>query len=158
MERSTDARNARRRWLLGLGLAAGLAVAVVLSGPAGAWGRHGHGFEHRIEHMLDALDASDEQRVEIRSALESLHDALAEGRDSRRDGHRAIAAALTGETVDLEAIEAIRAEHVERFDALSRQAAQALVKVAGVLSPEQRREIAGRLEEHEGHHGGRGWH
>ena len=160
MERSYEGRNDRGRWSWGLAaLAAFVAIAAAMSGSAGAFGRHGHGFaERRIEHMLDAVDASDGQREEIRTALEGLHESIETGRDARSDSHAAIAVALTGEEIDGEALEAIRAGHVERFEAMSQQMLQAIVRVAEVLTPEQRREITDQLEDHGHHRGRRGWY
>jgi Spy/CpxP family protein refolding chaperone len=148
-----------------MGLSAALALALLIGASAGAFGRHAGGFsERRIERMLDAVEASDEQRVEVRAAFDELHDLWRESRRERRDSREAIAAALTGEEIDREALEALRADQVASFEARSQQLLGALVRVAQALTPEQRRQVAEHMEEHRDHRehrdqrAGRGWH
>jgi Spy/CpxP family protein refolding chaperone len=153
----SEGRGRRAVWLWGVaGLCAAVALAVLLSPSAGAFGRHGHGFsERRIERMLDELEASDEQRAEIRAAFDELHDLWRASRRERRDSREAIAAALTGDEIDRDALETLRSAQVASFEAMSQQLLGTLVRVAETLSPEQRRRVAEHMEEQRDH---RGWH
>ena len=65
---------------------------------------------------------------------------------------------LAEPTVDRAAIEALRAEQVARADAASKRLARALGDAAEVLTPEQRKQLAERIEEMRERRGrGRGW-
>jgi Spy/CpxP family protein refolding chaperone len=164
METGTRAGSKGRAWRFGAfwglpGLAAAVGLAVLASHAAGAFGRHAHGFpERRIEHLLDEVEASDAQREQIRGAMDELHDLWRASRRDRRESREAIAAALTGDEIDREALEALRAAQIESFEAMSQRLLATLVQVAEVLTPEQRREIAAYLEEHREHRGRHGWH
>jgi Spy/CpxP family protein refolding chaperone len=60
---------------------------------------------------------------------------------------------LTADTIDRGAIEALRAEHLQLAERASRRFAQVLADMAEVLTPEQRKDLAGRMERHRS-----GWH
>jgi protein CpxP len=156
----TQDRGRRAGWLWGsAGLAAALGLALLFSGSAGAFGRHGHRSPERgVERMLDAVEASDAQREQIRGVLGELEDLWRAQRRARRESHEAIAAALTGDEIDRAALEAIRTAQVESFQATSQQMLGALVRAAEVLTPEQRQQIAEHMREHRDHHEGHGWH
>ncbi len=126
----------------------------------GHWGHHGnHDPEAMKEHlalgverMLRHVDASDEQKDRATEIAESAFDALAPMLATHREGREQMVALLSEETIDREALEALRAEWVARFDAASRTLAGSLADLAETLTPEQRAEL---LEHRDGH---RGWH
>ena len=162
MEKAHESRRGRIGWLWGVAALAGMVgIAVVASGSAGAFGRHGPGgrdfAERRMERMLDEVGASEEQRRQVESAFEALYEAMEDGRGGR-DAREEIVSALTGEIIDREALEEIRAEHLRRFDAMSQQVVVALAQAAEALTSEQRAKIAGEMEEHREHRRSRHWH
>lgn len=162
MEKARESRRGRIGWLWGVAALAGMVgIAVVASGSAGAFGRHGPGgrdfAERRMERMLDEVGASEEQRRQVESAFEALYEAMEDGRGGR-DAREEIASALTGEIIDREALEEIRAEHLRRFDAMSQQVVVALAQAAEALTSEQRAKIAEEMEEHREHRRSRHWH
>jgi Spy/CpxP family protein refolding chaperone len=102
--------------------------------------------------MLRHVDASDEQKDRATEIAESAFDALAPMLSTHREGREQMVALLSEETIDREALEALRAELVARFDTASRTLAGSLADLAETLTPEQRAEL---LEHGRGH---RGWH
>jgi len=160
-ERNPNGGRRRLYWWSGgfvaLLLALSMAIAAV-PGSVAAFGRHhggpgGHGFlEWRLERMLDDVGASDEQRATIQEIFESRREALSDLRPDRRALHERAVELLTADPIDRDALEALRAEHVERMSEASRVLAASLADAAEVLSKEQRVELAGLLEEHRGRH------
>lgn len=126
----------------------------------GHWGHHGDRDpeamkEHLamgVERMLRHVDASDEQKDRATEIAEAAFDALAPMLATHRDGRERMVALLSEEAIDREALEALRAELVARFDTASRTLAESLADLAETLTPEQRAEL---LEHGRGHHG---WH
>ena len=100
----------------------------------------------RIEWMLRKIDASDEQQEEILAIVDTVIDDLAALRGDRDATREALSAALTGDTVDTEALEALRAEKFAALDGASARVVKALGEIAVILTPEQRRELAERAE------------
>ncbi len=133
----------------------------------GYHGHHGskmfHGDEEiDIEHvrhgarwMLRSADPTDEQLDEIagiaKGALEELR-TLRGDRDARR---AEMTAALSGTTVDRDALERLRSDTLTRMEEGSKQALDAFVRVAEVLTPEQRATLIERHEKRRGHWGRR---
>jgi len=129
-----------------LGLAATVslgAVAAPHGGPppmgmhGGAWGEG-----HQINRMLDRVDATPEQRTQIKGILDA---ARAEGRTRFQAGRQLRAqmmALLTQPTIDANAAEALRQQQLAQFDAASRSRLQTMLQVANVLTPAQRQQAA----------------
>jgi Spy/CpxP family protein refolding chaperone len=104
------------------------------------------GGPRHIEHMLDAVNASAEQRTQIRSILQS---AMADLRSQRAAGTslRQQAATLFAQpTVDARAAETLRQQMLAQHDQASQRMLQAMLDVSRVLTPEQR----ARIGEHMG--------
>ena len=156
-----------RRFLWAAITATVLALVVAgLLAPAGgvnAIGRWGHQGSHDpeamkehlatgVEMMLRHVDASDAQKDRATEIAESAFDALAPMLATHREGREQMVALLSEETIDREALEALRAEWVARFDTASRTLSGSLADLAETLTPEQRAEL---LEHGRGHHS---WH
>ncbi len=108
----------------------------------GAWGM---GAPHRLERMLDAVNATPEQRTQIkqitqaaRAELRAQHEA---GRGLREQG----AALFAQPTVDARAAEALRQQMLAQHDQASKRMLQVMLDVSAVLTPEQRKALAGRM-------------
>ena len=74
-------------------------------------------------------------------------------RGQMQDERRQALAVLTADPIDRIALEAIRVQHVQRTDQISRRVTQALADVASVLTPEQRRQLAERVGQMHGPRG-----
>lgn len=161
---SRDRNLHRRAWWRSGGFVALLFAAAVglaaLPGTVAAFGRHGahgghgrHGGdgggfpEWRMEKLLDEVEASDEQRDRIREIVETRKQSLGALHLRRGELHERVVELLTAEEIDRDALEALRAEQIERMAKASRVLADSLADVAEVLTPEQRVELARHVEE-----------
>ena len=138
--------------------------ALVMSSDAwshgGRWGwggmKGGHGdpekwkgrIQKRADRWLDRIDATEEQREAIGGvlgeAVDTFAGTIAEHR-SLRDEWRA---EFVRPELDAEAMEALRARHLELADRKSRQALDTFLQIGSFLTVEQREEIAAKLDRH----------
>ncbi len=136
-----------------LGLLGGVAVGGVESASAArwmvrhAWGHHGGhgGHEHgrrAVGWVLDEIEASDDQRVQVEAIFDELHARLAGMREAHHAYHETLVEALTGETVDTVALEEIRAASLDLAEQASVELTEAVAEIARVLTSEQRAAIA----------------
>ena len=124
------------------------------------WGGHRFGFNRmgggqflspgRIERMVDrlgwAVDASSEQKQKIKAVVQRLADDLRPMREQHMDLRRQIRDVLTAPTIDRGKLEALRAENMRLADQASQRITGALAEAAEVLTPDQRADLARRLE------------
>jgi len=111
--------------------------------------------EKRLDHMLDEVDASDEQKAK---ANEIVKRSLSEGAPKAgqlRDSRQQFAKLLAAPTLDKAAIEQLRVEQIHGADEMSKIAIQTMVQVAEVLTPEQRKNLAEEIADKMEHR--RGW-
>jgi len=114
--------------------------------------------EERLDRMLERayeqVGATPEQRQKIepivKQAAKDLQPLRAKVREARREGLKLFSA----DTVDRGAIERFRVEQVQATDAASKRFTQALTDVAEVLTPEQRRSVAERMQRRRYRHWG----
>jgi protein CpxP len=159
---ATEAPRCRRRGGLVVFVLATL-VAGFLGGFIGsAWGQHAHHgpfgraladpakMDQRVDRVINRfarrVDATPEQKAKL-SAI---------GRSAARDIvplHTKLHAArteamgiLAAPTIDRAAIERLRADQMQTAEAVSRRVSQALGEAAEVLTPEQRKKIAERMQ------------
>lgn len=96
--------------------------------------------------MLDRVDATDEQAAQVDPVLDRVAPELfalkVEHQALREDAR----AALTAPTVDRAQVEEIRKDAVALFDQASVTVVGAVVDIAGVLTQEQRQELAESME------------
>ncbi|WP_119353219.1 Spy/CpxP family protein refolding chaperone [Azohydromonas sediminis] len=146
----------RARWALAaVPLVAALLAAAVLPAQAhggmGPHGRHdgavagpmglplaGRG----LERMLDRVDASAEQRAQIRAIVDAARKDLEPLREQQRALREQALALFAQPQVDANAIEAQRQQMLRQHDEVSRRTTQAMVDVARVLTPQQRATLA----------------
>lgn len=153
----------KRRFLAGLltgGLAGALLaggaslVAYAHEGPGGGprcMGRHGQmgpeAMRHRVDFatdwMLKKVNATDDQKVKVKEIVGGAVTDLSGLRETHRTNREALMAALTAESVDRAKLETLRKSEVELAERASQRITLALADVADVLSPEQRRGLAG---------------
>lgn len=156
----TTGRRRRPRWIL-MTIAGALVLvlggmtwsAVAHSGRSWDGERFERMVEWKVEDMLDEVDASDDQRERVRAIASAALADMGEFRDFRRAGRDALVDALTQETVDRAALEALRQSKLETADRASRRLLTALADAAEVLTPAQRAELAEELESRDWHRG-----
>ena len=109
----------------------------------------GH-IENHVEHALNAVDASEEQREQIGGLVDRTFEALHHLHGDHEQEHARIAALLTAETVDRDALESLRAEHLVKIEQASRLIVDAVAQAAEVLTAEQRQQLVDLMREN--HH------
>lgn len=147
-------------WLAGLVLA--LAGAFTLTaeaatdevphggGPGGHMMMGGHGGPgmhdgHMMGRMLDSVNATPEQRTQIRTIMQAAMTdvkALHANGASLRDQQRQL---FAQPNVDARAAEALRQQMLAQHDQVSKRMLQAKLDAARVLTPEQRKQMADRM-------------
>ncbi len=125
--------------LLALAGGAGtLAVAAPHGGHGGPAGMMGG---QMIARMLDRVDASAEQRAQIKQ----ITDAAAADRKAQRDSGRTLReqmlALFAQPTVDAQAAEALRQQQLAMHDAQSKRMLQTMLQISQVLTPQQRQQL-----------------
>jgi protein CpxP len=112
--------------------------------------------DRMVRHLSIEVDATPDQQERlrgiVRSAVRDLLPLREKAVTSRQRGREL----LTQTTIDRAAIETLRAEQMALADQATRRVSQALADAATVLSPEQRRKIAERIDRWRSY--GHGWH
>jgi periplasmic protein CpxP/Spy len=141
----TSDRPWMNRLLAGLLLASATLGMAQAAGPDGMRGHGGHGGMGMMmlgERGLDAINASAEQRSQLKQIFESARADLKAQRDSGRALHDQMRLLFTQPTVDARAAETLRQQKMALHDAGSKRMLQAMLEASRVLSPEQRAKLA----------------
>ena len=105
----------------------------------------GMGSPRTMERLLDAVNASAEQRTQIKQITDAARADMkaqhATGRQLRGDS----AALFAQPTVDERAAEALRQQMLARHDQASKRQLQMMLDISRVLTPEQRRTLAEKM-------------
>lgn len=150
MSTNTTRWNHGAARLLGAGLLAALAGSVVLTAEAAPMDgpRHGGmmggpmmGGPH-AERMLDAVNATTEQRTQVKQIMDSVRADLKAQREAGRALHEQMRQLFTQPTVDARAAETLRQQQLAQHDAASKRMMQAMLDVSRVLTPEQRAKLS----------------
>ena len=131
-------------------VAGGLALTAQAATPPGPGGPEMMmmGGPHHLEHMLDAVNATADQRSQIRSIMDAAHADLKSQREAARSLHEQAMTLFTQPTVDARAAEALRQQMLAQHDQASKRMLQAMLDVSRVLSPEQRQQLAAKMAQH----------
>ncbi len=108
-------------------------------------------------HMLDDVDASDEQRAQVKGIIETHSATLNSLRESGRKLHEETRALLSAPTIDRSAIENLRQQKIASMDQTSREMTTMLADIAEVLTPEQRKQLAENMQKRFERHHDRHW-
>ena len=109
-----------------------------------------------IRHAAIELDATAEQQEKLRAIAKAAVKDLLPIREKAKAARERATALLAQPTLDRAAIEAFRAEQMALAEAASKRFAQAIGDASEVLTPEQRKKIAERIEWRRNYW--RGWH
>ena len=132
-------------------------VAVLGSVTLSAWAmpgghRGGHGGPgmgmmmggRGLERMLDSVNASAEQRTQIKAISERTMTDMKAQREAGKGAREQLMKLFAQPVVDANAAEALRAQMLQQHDQSSRRMMQAMLEVSRVLTPEQRKQLADR--------------
>jgi protein CpxP len=142
-------------FVVGVGLAAVIAIGAGAAIAQGGWGPGGMGpghmgmrfAEHRFERVMDEIGATDEQQDKIFAIVDRTRAELRPMGREFRGMHEEVAALLTAPTIDRAAVEALRAKRIAEVDEASKKAVAAVIEAAEVLTPEQRAKLAAEMKD-----------
>jgi periplasmic protein CpxP/Spy len=97
-----------------------------------------------LERMLDGVNASAEQRTQIKAIAERTMADMKTQREGGKGTREQMIKLFAQPTVDANAVEALRAQMLQQHDQSSRRMTQAMIEVSRVLTPEQRKQLADR--------------
>jgi periplasmic protein CpxP/Spy len=133
------------------GVAAGIGFKAFANGR-----RHGHGpidpanldkhLDRMLKHLYVEIDATEAQKQQLTPIAKAAVKDLLPLREQARAARQRGIELLAGDRVDRGALEALRGEQIGLADQASRRLSQALADAAEVLTPEQRKNIAQRLQ------------
>ena len=106
-------------------------------------GMMGHG--RHMDRMLDSVNATPEQRTQIKQILQTAHADGAAQREAGRKLHQQSQALFAQPNVDARAVEALRQQMLAQHDQASKRMTQVMLDVSRVLTPEQRKTLADRM-------------
>ena len=132
---------------------AGSLSQVALANPHGEPAGHGRdggamgmmGGPRHIERMLDAVNATAEQRAQIKQIMQTAHTDMSAQREAGRKLHEQGQALFAQPTVDARAAETLRQQMLAQHDQASKRGMQIMLDVSRVLTPEQRKTLAERV-------------
>ena len=113
-----------------------------MGGPFMMLGGPGH-----MQHMLDAVNATADQRSQIKAIMDSARADLKAQHDSARGLQDQAMTLFAQPTVDARAAEALRQQMLAQHDQSSKRMMQAMLEVSRVLTPEQRQQMGAKMAE-----------
>jgi periplasmic protein CpxP/Spy len=120
-------------------------------GGHGGAGMHGGGpgmgmmMGRGIERMLDSVNATADQRTQIKAIAERARTDMKAQHESGRALREQSMKLFSQPVVDANAAEALRAQMLQQHDQASRRTMQAMLEVSRVLTPEQRKQMSERM-------------
>ncbi len=102
------------------------------------------------DRALSRVDATDAQRSEVSTILDEAVPKLFDARAEHRANHDAWKDALGAETIDRDALEALRADAIESADEVSTLGLDVVADLAEVLDADQRAELIELAESFKG--------
>ena len=143
------------KWML-LSAAVAVSAGVALSAWArphdgamgGGWGGPGMMMSGRgVDHLLDGLNASDAQRMQIKQIMQAAAADLRAQRESGRALREKAMQVFAAPNVDAAAAESVRQQMLQQHDQASKRMLQAMLDASKVLTPEQRAKLGERMKQ-----------
>lgn len=117
-----------------------------MGGPGGPGG-HGGMFGGMMTRMLDRVNATPEQRAQIKQIIEANAGEMRAQREAGRALREQAMALFAQPTVDANAVEALRQKQLALHDAASKRMSAAMLEISRVLTPEQRQQMAEQMSQ-----------
>ena len=137
-----------RRVLIVVSLAVAGTVAMSAWAHGGFGGGRGGGmgmFGHMSERVLDRVNATADQKAQIKRIAEAAMTDLKSQRESHTAMRDEAMKLFAQPTVDANAVEALRQKMLSQHDQASKRISQAMVEASRVLTPEQRQQLADEM-------------
>lgn len=99
-----------------------------------------------MARMLDSVKATPEQRGQIEALVKAAKPELQAARENGRKLREQHMALMAQPTVDARALETLRQQQMAQHDAASKRMNQLMLDVSRVLTPEQRQQLAQRMQ------------
>lgn len=167
--------SSKRRFFRRATIAALVTSVAATFGVAASWaygGDHGGGFhrgfmggskdpakaderiERMVKHFAVEVNATPEQTAKLTQIAKAAGKDLRPLREKARDARKRGMELLSAPTIDRAAIERLRAEQMQAADAVSKRMSQAFADAAEVLTPDQRKKVAERMQKRHDRGGG----
>ena len=102
--------------------------------------------DRMLKHMYVEIDATEAQKQKLDPIAKQAAKDLQPLREKSREARLKSVELLAADKIDRGAIEKARAESMRAADATSKRFTQALTDIAEVLTPEQRKTLAARMQ------------
>jgi periplasmic protein CpxP/Spy len=135
-----------------------LALVAILAGAAGLTAfRHSHRdptsfISARVDKMLDAVNASDQQRQQIGAIRDKVLADMKTLHQSNKGVHDQFLAFWQQDNPDASQVHQLIADRAAAHKAFADEVADALVQVHGILTPQQRATLAQKMQQHHQQH------
>ncbi len=103
-----------------------------------------------VDHMLDLVGATTDQRNQVKSILDAARADLRAQHQANRSLHQQALDLFAQPTVDARTAEALRQKMLIEHDKASQRMMQAMLDVSRVLSPGQRQQLVQLAQQHQG--------
>ena len=106
-----------------------------------------------LKHLHVEIDATDAQQQQLIPIVKGAAQDLLPLRAKMHDARRQAVELLSQQNIDRAALETLRAEQLKLAEMASQRFTQALADVADVLTPDQRKQLAERINRWHGRRG-----
>lgn len=110
-------------------------------------GMRGKFMEHRLNRLLDSVDATAEQKQKITDIFKKARESAQADRREPGQMREQMIMLLKEPTIDRNAVEALATSRAERMQEVSKIMSNALVDAAEVLTPDQRVKLADKVKD-----------
>lgn len=109
--------------------------------------------DRALKHLYVEIDATDAQKQRLAPIVKGAARDLLPLRAKMHDARRKAVELLSQDNIDRAALETLRADQLKTAETASQRFTQALGDVADMLTPDQRKQLAERIDRWKGHRG-----